>query len=617
MKPKNKILLVFSLIFMVFGILFSSIIQTRFGTIQMEELYLETDSGSLCVYVFRPEKATAEKPAPCVVLSHGYLNNKEMQDANYVELARRGYVVIAMDAYSHGNSSVPDSVYADTAYVRSGGMIECVYYAASLPFVDKTQIGVCGHSMGGSYANTTMKYFTDLERAAQDLDIEDLESAHDLNLVHTGVIIGNYPANILTDNPRKGYLCNIGVILSKSDEFFYTYGHDLLESPNTRDMIRYHANQFDALDVREGNIYENADNGYGIVFYNPTEFHATNHFSYTVVRAMLDIFNRTMPAPRQLASTNQVWFWKELCTLLGLVGFFMFIVPFTDALLSTKFFSEVKASSVPALKTPDNWKPYIKRNIFNTLWCFLLIIPLFLLGYVLVSPVFPQDTTGGIALWSAFCGLILMAGTRKLLGDKLRNHRDELGIRIGGAAMAKTVLLAVITVVVTFLFLLLAKLFKTDFRIWTFDVRYFSPRKILVALRYLPLFFVYYYFQSLALSRTRFTLWSEAKQMRIGALWSIAPVILMLALTYLPALGGHATFWIRIIPTGTAFTEIARTGMALVPLLTLPFVPMLTITSRISIKLNNLTGQVWLGAFINAMMVTMITVANTSFTYAY
>ena len=40
-----------------------------------------------------------DNPAPAIVTSHGYLNNKEMQDLNYVELARRGFVVFAIKLY--------------------------------------------------------------------------------------------------------------------------------------------------------------------------------------------------------------------------------------------------------------------------------------------------------------------------------------------------------------------------------------------------------------------------------------------------------------------------------------------------------------------------------------
>ena len=53
--------------------------------------------------LFRPDTATAENPAPAVVFTHGYLNNREMQLQNAIELARRGFVVLAVDREGHGN----------------------------------------------------------------------------------------------------------------------------------------------------------------------------------------------------------------------------------------------------------------------------------------------------------------------------------------------------------------------------------------------------------------------------------------------------------------------------------------------------------------------------------
>ena len=52
-----------------------------------------------CAYRFSEAGRTADNPAPAVVTSHGYLNNKEMQDLNYVELARRGFVAFAIKLY--------------------------------------------------------------------------------------------------------------------------------------------------------------------------------------------------------------------------------------------------------------------------------------------------------------------------------------------------------------------------------------------------------------------------------------------------------------------------------------------------------------------------------------
>src|SRR5579864_5350424 len=59
-----------------------------------------TQSGLLYV----PASATAAHPAPAVLASHGYINTREMQSPFAIELARRGFVVLAMDMTGHGYS---------------------------------------------------------------------------------------------------------------------------------------------------------------------------------------------------------------------------------------------------------------------------------------------------------------------------------------------------------------------------------------------------------------------------------------------------------------------------------------------------------------------------------
>src|SRR5437879_6870607 len=59
-----------------------------------------TQSGLLYV----PASATAAHPAPAVLASHGYINTREMQSPFAIQLARRGFVVLAMDVGGHGHS---------------------------------------------------------------------------------------------------------------------------------------------------------------------------------------------------------------------------------------------------------------------------------------------------------------------------------------------------------------------------------------------------------------------------------------------------------------------------------------------------------------------------------
>ncbi len=69
----------------------ASLVQTGAGSTQVQELTIASPSGrTMSALLLRPSGATPATPAPTIALSHGTWNNKEMQDANYVELARRG-----------------------------------------------------------------------------------------------------------------------------------------------------------------------------------------------------------------------------------------------------------------------------------------------------------------------------------------------------------------------------------------------------------------------------------------------------------------------------------------------------------------------------------------------
>ena len=106
-KKCAKIWLCIAIVLMLLGSAVASVIQSDGGKVTIKELEWETDNGiKLSSFLYVPENATAETPAPAIVTSHGAFNNKEMQDANLIELARRGYVVLASDQPQHGNSDL-------------------------------------------------------------------------------------------------------------------------------------------------------------------------------------------------------------------------------------------------------------------------------------------------------------------------------------------------------------------------------------------------------------------------------------------------------------------------------------------------------------------------------
>jgi len=85
----------------------ASRIQRDSGRVEVGLLSIQAaEGGEIAAKLYRPETATAQSPAPAVLLIHGYQNDKDASGAAAIELARRGYVVLAIDAYGHGSTGV-------------------------------------------------------------------------------------------------------------------------------------------------------------------------------------------------------------------------------------------------------------------------------------------------------------------------------------------------------------------------------------------------------------------------------------------------------------------------------------------------------------------------------
>jgi hypothetical protein len=622
MSKKNRKLIVIALLLCLVSMIVSSTVQSNFGRVAVVEISLVTEVGTLTGYLLVPDTASAANPAPAVVTSHGYLNNREMQDINYVELARRGYVVFAMNAYAHGDSTVPAEEFSETIYVQAGGMVDAVEYLYALPFVDPQRIGVTGHSMGGGYADITMAYYTGLERDAL-VNGASPEQAHALNKVAAGLIVGNYPlelAELEDHSGASGYLCDLGVMAGKYDEFFAAMGSSgdlLLTSEYTTALIAVQTGVSLSGDAVESKFYENPVNGYKIALYNPVEFHAQNHFSTTAVKNLINFFEGTLGAPRPISAGNQTWWIKEAFNLVGLVGFFMFVVPFADLLLTLPFFASLRAMAfepLPALEPGKAKRKFISTNIWSGVLDAVLILPLFLAGYLLlINRFWPQDTTGAIGLWALGCGLIALWMLRISFG-KLKGRGQELGVRVQWNTFFKTLLLALMVVSGAYLLVFMADyLFQVDYRIWSFDLRIFSADKVWVALKYLPFFLVYYLVNSIAVNRSAFKNWSERKQVLVAVMFNILAPALFLTVTYAPVLFAGKTLWAMLFPGIPALVGLG----ALVPIIMIPFLPILGIAAYTGVKMHRLTGNAWLAALVNTILIVMLTVANTSFSFAY
>ena len=87
----SAIVLAICLVLMVVTSVIGHNIQTSGGTVRTEELTFTTDVGaSSHAKLFIPETATAETPAPAILLCHGYTASEDAMEANAIEFSRRG-----------------------------------------------------------------------------------------------------------------------------------------------------------------------------------------------------------------------------------------------------------------------------------------------------------------------------------------------------------------------------------------------------------------------------------------------------------------------------------------------------------------------------------------------
>ena len=158
---KNWLMLAISLGAILVSSFIGSLIQSKGGTIEVTDLRDETRTGEYVNaagqtialkgtvksgILYMPDDASKDNKKPAIVLTHGYLNNRELQLPNAVELARRGFIVLTIDREGHGNY---ENETNSSALMATSGMYDAVKYIYTLEEVDQSKIGISGHSMGG------------------------------------------------------------------------------------------------------------------------------------------------------------------------------------------------------------------------------------------------------------------------------------------------------------------------------------------------------------------------------------------------------------------------------------------------------------------------------------
>ena len=599
-KKRAKLFLCVSLVLMLLCGIVVSAVQTSFGSVTMRELAFETDSGYLMsAYLFVPDTATAENPAPAIVTSHGYLNNKEMADANYVELSRRGFVVLSIDQPNHGDSDVTSDFFV----MSPDGVYQGVLALSRMPFVDTSRIGVTGHSMGSWSVNAAVQ----------------VDNLNETPLIASVLIHCNDP--LYTDD--SGAFANpygkrdVGVISAIYDEFFGTStdanGNPLsspyfMETDTAQAFLNFGRDPATSEKREAYTEYVETVDGKDTmrIIYRPPIIHPWSHFSARSESYICDFFSKTLGAPNPIEPTNQVWQWKEAFNFVGVIGLAMFICSFTTLLVFTPTFESLRAEEevAPAVVADKKgklwfWLSLVAGGVFGCL-VFLTLVNIGNTANV------AQGESLGLGLWSTACGLftiVSMAAWYFCYGKKNGFDPVERGMKLPAKKLGLSALLAVIVVTVSYGIVFLEDyFFYADFRLWTLAIKAFEA-PILKYLPYILLFFTYYIAISVATNCINYNTIGGKANGVICAVFAAFPALVMPWIQYGTYYSTNHMMWMQKTMTSPNYPMFI--------LWLFPIVIILIGTTIMSRVIYKKTKNPYIAGIIHALIVGLITITNT------
>jgi dienelactone hydrolase len=543
-------------------------IQTSSG-VRVEDVRFHGASGTvMSALLYVPHGASPAAKAPGILAIHGYINSRETQDGFAIALAGAGYVVLALDQTGHGYSG---GVVAANGYGGPDGLS----YLRQLPMVDANNIGLEGHSMGG---------WAVLKAAAAQ---PDGYKAVVLEGSATGVKISKTLASPegTTHFPR-----NLAVVYSRYDEFAPLMW-EISRARDVGDSAKLKTLFGSAGAVAPERLYGAIDDGTARMLYTPITTHPGDHISRSAVADAVQWFGKTLKGGKP--ADDGIWLWKEAGTAVALIGVVALMLGTFALLLELPLFSDLVEAPRPLRQRrgPKWWALLATIALIPP----LSFYPFMYLGALALpaSRVFPQSITNQVMAWA-----LLNATITLLLGLWLKKP----GTRSNGNWW-RAFIIACFSVAIGYLALILSDiLFKVDFRFWVVALKLLSRPQWGWFLIYLVPFLLFFVIAFGALM-ANVMIWGDSAAAQYA--------------TALAAMAGG--FFLFLI---AEYAPLFMTGALPIPqealnaILSIQFVPLLTIVGVIAVYTWRRTNSHLPGAFMAGLFVTWYLVAGTAVQFA-
>lgn len=603
-KPMRWLVLSLAIIFCC--VLVLSGINSQWGSVKVSNVYFPDQQGNLLHGVlYKPKAADFSNPVPAVISVHGGNGYMGMMSNVTLELARRGYVVLAIDCNGSGWSDyTPTDVSTKMVDANGnplqglendGGVSRALAYVKTFEFVDGNNIVLIGHSAGGTYCfNTAFEHQEDVKGA----------------LV---IASGGFAMRLSSLDPSQLHF-NMSYIISSYDEWITA----IMGCDKTTDLLSedFLINSVGSDGPVEANkVYGSFDEGNARIIYTTDTSHPGNLIDRDAIGKMLEFVDMSVGQVNGLAYTNQIFWLKELVSIVGVVGFELFLVSLALCLTKTAYF-------LPLVE--EKARPVVGGSKLNKALALLVAAALPLTIYYPIGlkskagTIFPFRWANAYAMWAAASGLLILVAFliwHFVWGKKNGGGLAAYGLSTSAdkaewnaAEVGKALLLALLVVGAGYtLIYLIYQMVPVEFGFWFFGIK---PIPVF-RLKYLPLYFLLFLVASVisTMVNTTFayaganeTKGGILKQYLVPFVVSIGGVALVMIIFYLTLrFNGHTT----LLPQ-KALDSVTLGS-------TYPVIPNYMVASFVNTAIYRRTKNTYLAIFLTALLLAALTICPNAY----